>query len=460
MDNRIREAIGILYEMDNFVLSVMDDETWLTYGVPDGEFTEETKEQAMDNLDDHAWLITDFDNNFSMEDFSEFVHTFKGVTRNSRDYDQTTRANILQASKELLRADNPPMEEGMSSPKYLTREQLDKFVSNKMNEGLLMEGPMKQLKQKGIIKVARDPAKSASNIFIVDGKEYKFKDAMKLSDEQLVNACVIDKYGYYIRKGTQDVYHKRERRRDPETQDIVKDNKKFQPKKSDVKAQEREAKVKQPKMHGDYSEWTYSVNGKAYSYSDLVAKYKSLSKVPTGTKVYDKKKKEFSWADAQTCITSQQGVEKQARDKRDQKIANKEQKQVQKARNKEDAKAKKDAIKSVRTANKNAAPKGKLTISHKDGGNSISVAQYKKLSSKEKQNYTITDSTGKTFTYNQILASPLRKQLNASFDRDSDNDVFVESFTPSRLDMEYDDDVSLLNRDMDYDDENLDDDFS
>ena len=35
-EDKIRTAVGILYDMDNFVLSVYDNMYWLSMGVPDG----------------------------------------------------------------------------------------------------------------------------------------------------------------------------------------------------------------------------------------------------------------------------------------------------------------------------------------------------------------------------------------------------------------------------------------
>ena len=41
-DDLMRQAIRVLYEMDDYVLSVYDNEGWLMNGVPDGEFTEKS----------------------------------------------------------------------------------------------------------------------------------------------------------------------------------------------------------------------------------------------------------------------------------------------------------------------------------------------------------------------------------------------------------------------------------
>ena len=57
-----KEAVGVLYDMDSLVLSEEDNEYWLTYGIPDGEFDENSRELAEANYKDHIWLIEGEDN--------------------------------------------------------------------------------------------------------------------------------------------------------------------------------------------------------------------------------------------------------------------------------------------------------------------------------------------------------------------------------------------------------------
>ena len=75
---------------------------------------------------------------------------------------------------------------------------------------------------KKILADARDPEVSSAYTFIVGRKEYDFNRAQSLTDEELINAIVIDRYGYYLRRGLQDVKKKREHRHSS-NQDWVKD---------------------------------------------------------------------------------------------------------------------------------------------------------------------------------------------------------------------------------------------
>ena len=96
-------AVGILFDMDRFVMDVYDNESWLTYGVGDGEFEETTTQEAKDNYTEHDWLVTDIDTNeFSVEDFTDFLNAFKSATSNKSDYDQVERQNIISEAEDLL----------------------------------------------------------------------------------------------------------------------------------------------------------------------------------------------------------------------------------------------------------------------------------------------------------------------------------------------------------------------
>lgn len=94
MKNVIKEAVNYLYDMDDFILSVTDNELWLSYGVPDGEFEEQTKEELRGTYDDHSWLICDFEGKFDINLFIEFFDCFKISTNNS-DYDKSERKLLI-----------------------------------------------------------------------------------------------------------------------------------------------------------------------------------------------------------------------------------------------------------------------------------------------------------------------------------------------------------------------------
>lgn len=98
----IRKAVGVLYAMDDFVLSVYDNMYWLTMGVPDGEFDESSREAAEDNYEEHAWLISE-DSLLNREDFAELVDAFEYATKNSRDYDQVERAKLVDEAYAIAR---------------------------------------------------------------------------------------------------------------------------------------------------------------------------------------------------------------------------------------------------------------------------------------------------------------------------------------------------------------------
>lgn len=101
-DEIFKKAVEMLYRMNEFVLDVYDNESWLVYGVPDGEFEEETVEEAVKNYKDHLWLIEDLEtNSFSEDDFRDFIDAFKSATRSS-DYDKSERELIVKESEELL----------------------------------------------------------------------------------------------------------------------------------------------------------------------------------------------------------------------------------------------------------------------------------------------------------------------------------------------------------------------
>ena len=523
MNNDIlKKIVGVLFDMDNFVLSVYDNESWLTYGVPDGEFDEDTRERAEANVKDHDWLVTDGDA-IEVDDFADFISAFKGCTRNAKDYDQEKRNSILKEAEELLntlKADdaedkNAEGEVMVESPKYLTKEQVADYLKKaKLNEQLMMEGPLDGLRNKmrdahrardikksqggadRIIRDARDPEISSNDTFIVDGKEYKFNDAKKLSDEQLANAIVIDKFGYYRRRALQDVEKKHEFRHS-KSQDWIKDEYRYGAKKGVETPDETgadkggkpgdkqsDASSDAPKMKGDHRDWTYILkNGKAVNWSDLQKGIKDKTINPAEYKditVVDKAKKKFSWEDANKVIDVQMDKYRTDRAARDKKIADKEQsvadkkaRKEQAAKDKADAKADKDAtkaaVKKTKDAEKKQKPVGRLRFFDKSG-KEIGERQYKKLTTDQKRQYIAKDRNGNKFSYNDLLMHrKVQKRLNASLEHDPNKDIlesldwdavgsnlnesisrkhrddtFTESYTRAKSDVEYDDDTASL----------------
>lgn len=97
-------AVKLLYQMDKFVIDAYDNEGWLMNGVPDGEFEETTPDEAMQNYNEHMWLIEDDDNpgEINWDDFNDFIDTFSNVTE-SGDYDQEERNRIIDEADTFVR---------------------------------------------------------------------------------------------------------------------------------------------------------------------------------------------------------------------------------------------------------------------------------------------------------------------------------------------------------------------
>jgi hypothetical protein len=198
--------------------------------------------------------------------------------------------------------------------------------------------------------------------------------------------------------------------------------------------------------------------------------------------VYDKRKKKFTWEDANKVIEKQMVDYRAQRDANDRKkmdkqaaadkkaadkAANAEAKKQQKA----DDKVARDAIKNARDAEKVQKPVGRLKFFSKDG-KEIGERQYKKLTTDEKKKYIAKDKKGNEFTYNDLLQHrKAQKRLNASLEQDPNKDIlesldwdavggnlneslsrrgegrddtFTESYAKAKEDVEYDDDASSL----------------
>jgi hypothetical protein len=537
MDNLLQKAVGVLFEMDNFVMSVYDNERWLTLGVPDGEFEENSIEEAEANYKEHCWLITDFDGGFDQSDYQEFISTFRYATRNKRDYDQNERDRIIQKALSILEtietkitdgvARHPgktllPHQDGefikesngegkMNTPKHFTKEQVNAYLKKakegKLNEQLMMEGPfdgikdkLKDMKASGdvkkaqsnaqrIIKNSKDPEIASAYKFIIDGKEYDFNKAKTMSDEQIANAIVVDKYGYYIRRGLQDVEKKHEFRHSSKT-DWVKDEYKLGGGASadadkgkgkgkgeaEADGAETAAAEKLPPLKGDHRDWSYKLpDGRVVDWADLQTAKKE-GEISSGEfkniVVFDTKKKKYSWEDANKVIEVQmknyrdgraandaKKLDKQA--KADKKAADKEQKKADKAERDEIGKMRKHTTGSTKAKK----PVGKLRF-YDEEGNEIGERQYKKLTTDEKRKYTARDKSGNEFTYNDLLNHrKTQKRLNASLENDPNREIlesldwdrvktgFNESYNYRKVDDKFTDSYSLSKEDVEYDDD-------
>lgn len=99
--DKMRTAVGILFDMDNFTLSVRDNGYWLSMGVPDGEFSEDDRDIAEANYEEHQWLIEDDDGNFDAKTFRYLLDAFETAT-GGKDYDQNERARIIHEAEVIL----------------------------------------------------------------------------------------------------------------------------------------------------------------------------------------------------------------------------------------------------------------------------------------------------------------------------------------------------------------------
>ena len=172
---KIRNAVGILYDMDRFVLDVMDNEYWLAMGVPDAEFLETSREDAMDNCDEHDWLIKD-ENKFVEEDFIDLLHAFENATEDPNEYDVARRDEIIAAAKALLHEKTNESYDEEGNPEKCQNcgtllndqgtcpkcddgeEDLDE-CDKALNEETLTEGPFGKFTQ--AVKDTFDPMKRA-----------------------------------------------------------------------------------------------------------------------------------------------------------------------------------------------------------------------------------------------------------------------------------------------------------
>lgn len=93
---KLQQAVGLLYAMDDFVLSVYDNPSWLAYGVPDGEFDEKSRDDAEKNYEDHTWMIERESGSLDVDLLLEFIQVFKAATKNSRDYDPSIRQQLIR----------------------------------------------------------------------------------------------------------------------------------------------------------------------------------------------------------------------------------------------------------------------------------------------------------------------------------------------------------------------------
>ena len=128
-DNKVRKAVGVLFDMDNFILSVEDNMYWLAMGVPDGEFDEADRHAAEVNFADHDWLIVD-DDKFDTESFKDLLDAFEKAT-DDNNYDKDVRDAIIKEAKEILNMNESWEEDEFETDeRYFIYDENDNCVSD------------------------------------------------------------------------------------------------------------------------------------------------------------------------------------------------------------------------------------------------------------------------------------------------------------------------------------------
>lgn len=472
MNEKIITAVGILFDMDKFVMDVYDNESWLTYGVPDGEFEEDTRADAEANYTEHDWLITDGDE-FVCEDFQDFIDAFKGATRNSRDYDRVQRDSIVKEAEDFLAGNcgqKVSTSDSVDESKHLSNEQLRQYVENRkrsMNESLLLEASAKS-----IVKDAKNMKKSGHLYFIKKGdqahKKCTFDEFKDWTDEELLNATVVDKQGYYVRRGAVKASG-HERRQGPGTDFLSDEKGEKKNKKANAqlkKVADKKAANSAPK--GDYRKFTYVIKGKPLTFDQAKAQLDALGNTPDEKAlkklqlhIRDEKNNEISYADFRNAQKAQGAKQAQ----KDAKVQGKQADAKKAKMVKKDTKTKnttlKDDAKQVKKYIKfhPIRKSGKL-----DTTVELNYAQWRKLYKQDRaaaMKYMGIFGTGDDavkMTIDQWRDTGSGKLFESIEMDDFDAFSLNESYALAKS-MDYDDDVEV-GYDVEYDDDfNIDDTF-
>lgn len=238
--DKMRTAVGILFDMDNFTLSVRDNGYWLSMGVPDGEFSENDRDLAEASYQEHIWMIEDDDGNFDAEAFRDLFDAFETATDDG-DYDQNERARIIHEAEIILNMNESVSDMDKRCEKCNTllndmgkcprcdegEEDLDEAVLNEKDTRTPDEKAMAKankrddkfnnsLKKKAANIVAKvdisDPRSKTSKFLIVDVTTGIVKEDLtqsefltKYKDNENIrwNAVVVDKDGNVMRRALQ-----------------------------------------------------------------------------------------------------------------------------------------------------------------------------------------------------------------------------------------------------------------
>ena len=208
--NVLKTAVGILYDMDEFILNVMDNEYWLAMGVPDGEFTESSRADAEANYEEHRWLIED-SGEFDPQSFAELADAFSSAADYSA-YDKAEVARIENEAQALLDT-NISTEPLTEAPLFKNKVQraADKRKKAETKETAKLQKYLTTM-------LANDESsKAAGWKYFIDGKWMKRDDMLKAypidlknltADANLVkraDAIVLDDRNYYVRKGFENL---------------------------------------------------------------------------------------------------------------------------------------------------------------------------------------------------------------------------------------------------------------
>ena len=335
---------------------------------------------------------------------------------------------------------------------------------------VLVEGPISFFKNRAANKhqaniLAKDQSAEAVNWkYIINGEVLDRKAALKCTEEERANALVYDgDTNYWIRRGLEDLSKKAiPVRKDKDGKIVngeIRDDAKYRS--TEKKSKSNDA----PALTGHYTEWVYELNDEDKTHKP----YHELPEVDGKVDlkdvafIIDKKGKRMSIDEARAILDA--AVEKDAKDEADKQAAFDAQQAA--AAKKKAADADVQAAADMQKKLDDAAPKiGRKTkvefhAADDDAKVDLTVKAYKKLSPNDKRQYTVHIGD-KKFTYDQILKiRKLKTALNASYERPTRyDDTLMESFTPAKSFMDYDDDFTGPQTDINYQfDGNIDDDF-
>lgn len=191
---KLQQAVGLLYAMDDFVLSVYDNPSWLAYGVPDGEFDETSRDDAEKNYEDHSWMLERESGSLDVDLLLEFIKVFKAATKNSRDYDPNVRQQLIHEANLMCGLSESVDDMDKRCPECNTLlndmgkcPRCDEGEEDELNEAMLNEAGSLLDKIKN--KIKPDLERTAT---ISDNDRKKRLDALKKKLPSILSSTYVD----------------------------------------------------------------------------------------------------------------------------------------------------------------------------------------------------------------------------------------------------------------------------